>query len=211
MLLRSLGAYTVMDLIELSRELDPGSDIAVISEMIGSPSGEGKGPYGNVPYSNGIVIPTPKRILIRLKGGTSDEFRRVYRRRIRNLAMLLLIQRSLYQRALGIDWRELSSAVKGGGFVCQLKNIFYPPKVSEAFSVLHYLTAQEPAFGAHRSVVEMYEALKPIIDQQETIDKSTGSLVQSLKQMKDDITASGKLASEGVSAISMAVSALLPH
>ena len=206
-LVRSLGRYSVVDLVDVSRELDLQGDANVITQLTGSPP-SGAASFENVPYQDAVNIPTPWTTLIRLPGWAQDDFRRAYRRRIRNLAMLLLIQRSLYSRVMGVSSRELIEVLRSGDLVQRLIGIFAPPKVLDSFSFLHYLTAQEPAFGNHHSVKVMYRAMRALIDEEGTIQKSTDNMVTCLNEIKEQVDKSGALASQILSTI---MKALLPH
>ncbi len=134
---------------------------------------------------------TSRRSFIWLPKHVEENVRRLHRRRVRILAMLLLLQRSLFVPAMAYDEVRLREAINSSNVFRQLKRGVIPPELVAPFSILHQLRVQKAALGMHPSIISLYDAMRSAFDEHNQIDEAREQMSKYLELMKKEAEKSG--------------------
>jgi hypothetical protein len=126
-----------------------------------------------------------------------------YRRQLRILTMLTLIQMGLNVNVTSLEQMSWRDQIKSKEFVQQMKRGIMGPAIVWPLSFMHYLRVQH-SFDSDEVRKQMYDDLRTSIDRRKLIDATTVTLKKHLDEVQDEVKNSA-------SAVSGLVSQLISH
>jgi hypothetical protein len=194
---KTLKRFSFADFVDTSRPLKEVADIGIIfkvvestftrtanamSRNIGYPLMNSDGDYEDT-----IVIAGEKYGFIWVPKSVELTDHLLYRRYLRNLAMLLLVQQSLYIQISAIESSRWRDQIRSNLFIKQIKQGVLGPVILTPLTLLHYIQIQK-TFG--KNILQLYEGLRESIDSDKTIDQTADKLQEYFKQVDQEVQAS---------------------
>jgi hypothetical protein len=194
---KTLKRFSFADFVDTSRPLNEVTEKDIIfklvestftrtanamSRNIGYPLINSDGDYKDT-----IVIAGDKYGFIWVPQSVELTHHLLYRRYLRNLAMLLMVQQSLYVQISAIESSRWRDQIRSNLFITQVKQGFLGPAILTPLTLLHYVQIQKTFY---KNILMLYEGLKEPIDPDKTIDKTADKLQEYLKQVDQEVQTS---------------------
>lgn len=181
-----LDRYSLIDLVDTSRSIDVKTDQQLIFKLIESTNlSDSSVMPPNISYrmltksgdydNTGITICGDKFGFIWTPSSVFEPLRLLHRRDIRNLAMLLMIQKSLDYHIRSLESMSPSDQIKNKLFVKQMKDGIVGPTLKWPLSFMHYLQAQQ-SFETDTKRKGLYANLRKSVDQENIIEKNESKI-----------------------------------
>jgi hypothetical protein len=194
---KTLKRFSFADFVDTSRPLKVVADKGIIFKVVEStftrpanamPRNIGyplKNSDGD--YEDTIVIAGDKYGFIWVPKSVGFTDHLLYRRYLRNLAMLLIVQQSLYVQISAIESSRWRDQIRSNLFIKQIKQGVLGPVILTPLTLLHYVQIQK-TFG--KNILQLYEGLRESIDSDRTIDQTADKLQEYFQQVDQEVQAS---------------------
>lgn len=194
---KTLKRFSFADFVDTSRALDEVTDKEIIFNVVESTftrNANAMPPNIGYPmwsedagYEKTIVIAGDKYGFIWVPQSVELAHHLLYRRYLRNIAMLLMVQQSLYVQMSAIESSRWRDQIRSNLFIKQIKQGVLGPVILTPLTLLHYVQIQK-TFG--RNIRKLYDGLKESIDPDKTIDQTSDKLQEYFEQVDQEVQAS---------------------
>jgi len=207
--------YSLIDMVEVSPSIDVTKDQDLIFRFIQSAD---IGKPDQMPQNSSYGLPTENGEITKGIAMCGERYGFMwgppeiqpwvamrYRTFVRNMVMLLLIQKSLSTQVTALESRNWRDQIRSKALIHQLRNGIIGPDLMMPLSIMHYLQVQR-TFDQLSSRKAVYESIRSSLDHDDVIGQTTKSLAAILHSVDDEVkSAAGSMSGFMSNAISSAI------